>query len=51
MASLAYAASTGQKNYWIGLNDIAQKDKYVWEDGKSLDSGTFRSWATGRNHN
>ena len=34
------------KEYWIGLNDLAQEYKYVWSDGTPFSStGTYKNWA------
>ncbi|XP_076811320.1 uncharacterized protein LOC143456921 isoform X1 [Clavelina lepadiformis] len=32
-------------DYWIGLNDKAEPDTYVWSDGTTLTSSSYHNWS------
>ncbi|XP_035686749.1 uncharacterized protein LOC118422970 [Branchiostoma floridae] len=39
------------KDYWIGLNDQADEQRWTWSDGKLLKDGGFTKWAPGEPNN
>ncbi|CAL1527110.1 unnamed protein product [Lymnaea stagnalis] len=45
---LAHYYNHTHDKVWIGLNDIAAEDKFVWEDGTSLN---YSNWASGEGPN
>lgn len=45
---LAHTYNHTHDKVWIGLNDIVTEDKFVWEDGTSLN---YSNWASGEGPN
>ncbi|XP_035677683.1 C-type lectin lectoxin-Lio2-like [Branchiostoma floridae] len=40
-----------KKSYWIGLNDMATEDAFVWSDGTPVNTCGYTNWAPGQPDN